>query len=371
MGTTNYDIWESVKKNVYEKTLKEIKQVIETCNGNVAEVLKYSLNAVCDVTHSVAGTFWYYDVNDTKCIVAKAVRGGADLSAIRLKPGEGIAGKVIQTGEGHKAFDVKSDSSWSSRTDEETKFVTKTMICVPMTINDYTFGCIQLVNKTDDSFFDEDDYKIATDLAECICGVIDEYKIFTEIRESEDAAVFFIRINNYDEISRHLTPKKNIELLNMYYKDIANAIVSHNGVVDFCYYDQIVGYWVDHGNDSKTIGHDTYKAVIDILDKASELNKLAYGHFKCDVDISMGISFGPVYKQEIGYGDKVVRTIVGPAVTNSKYIQSFAKEGDAYVDRDYADITGNECRIGKTKTNTGGGLFNKQAVKMEIFEILL
>ena len=71
MSGTNYDIWESVKKNVYEKTIKDIRKAVEECNGNVSEVLGFSLNAVCDVTHSVAGTFWYYDVNDTHCIVAK------------------------------------------------------------------------------------------------------------------------------------------------------------------------------------------------------------------------------------------------------------------------------------------------------------
>lgn len=368
MSGTNYDIWESVKKNVYEKTIKDIRKAVEECNGNVSEVLGFSLNAVCDVTHSVAGTFWYYDVNDTHCIVAKAVRGGADLSQIRLQPGEGIAGKVIKEGQGYKNYDVRNDPNWSSKTDSKTSFVTKSMICIPMTINNYTFGCIQLINKTDDSYFDDDDYQIAIELANSICDVIDEYKIFSEIKDSEKAAVMFIKINNYDEICDILQPKANIELLNMFYKDLSSKIIENNGSVDFCYYDQIVGYWVDGGDDADKIGSDVYKAVQEVLKAADSLDKLAYGHFKCKIDISLGISYDEVYKQNIGYGDAMTRTIVGPAISNARSIQSCAKEGKAYVDRDFAEITGKECKIGKAKV--GGGLFGKSNNK-EIYEILL
>lgn len=370
MEVNNYDIWESVKKNVYDKTIKEVRKTIENCNGNVGEVLKFSLDAICDVTHSVAGTFWYYDVNDTQAIVAKAVRGGADLSAIRLKPGEGIAGKVIETGAGYKVFDVKNDANWSSKTDSETSFVTKTMICVPMTINDYTFGCIQLINKTDDSYFDEDDYLIAVELANSISDVIDEYKIFSEIKDFENAAVMFIKINNYDEISNRLQPKANIELLNMFYNDLASKIIGCNGTVDCCFYDQIIGYWIDRGNNTQQVGTDAYKAVQEVLKAADSLNKLAYGHFKCRVDISLGISYAPIYKQSIGYGDIQTRTIVGPAICKARSIQSKAKEGKAYVDGDFADITGKECKIGKTKSNSGG-LFGKGNSDNEVYEILL
>ena len=369
MAINNYEIWESVKKNVYEKAIKDVRNFIEESDGNVSEVLKFSLNAVCDVTRSVAGTFWYYDVNDTQCIVAKAVRGGADLSAIRLQPGEGIAGKVIKEGVGYKQFDVRNDPNWSSSTDSKTNFVTKSMICVPMTINDYTFGCIQLINKTDDSYFDDDDYQLAIDLADSISAVIDEYKIFSEIKDFEDAAVFFVKINNYDQISNLLEPKTNIELLNMFYKDISSKIVANKGTVDLCYYDQIIGYWIDNGNRSDEIGAETYKAVKEVLAAADSLNKLAFGHFKCRIDISMGISYGPVYKQTIGYEEAKTRTIVGQGVTNARLIQSYAKEGKAYVDREYADITGKECKIGKVKVNSG--LFSKGNNDKEIFEILL
>lgn len=371
MNYTNYDIWESVKKNVYEKTIKEIKQVIETCNGNVAEVLKFSLDTVCDVTHSVAGTFWYYDVNDTKCIVAKAVRGGADLSNIRLKLGEGIAGKVINEGEGYKCFDVQHDPNWSSKADSDTKFVTKTMICVPMTINGYTFGCIQLVNKTDDSFFDEDDYQIATELAANICGVIDEYKIFTEIKDYEDCAVFSIRINNYKEICQLIKPKASINLLNTYYKEVIPLIIENGGVVDSVFYDEIIGYWIDHGRDSKTIGDDSYKCVKALNKAFDNLIKLAYGYFKCNLDVSVGISYGPVYKQELGFKDIKLRTIVGPAIINAEELQAQADNGRFFVNRDYAEITGNECRIAKVKSNIGGLFKKNKDIDTGVYEIIL
>lgn len=367
MNVNNYDIWESVKKNVYDKTIKDVKEVIENCEGDVGKVLKFALDSMCEVTHSVAGTFWYYDVNDTKCIVAKAVRGGADLSNIRLKPGEGIAGKVISEGKGYKNYDVRNDPNWSSKTDSETNFVTKTMICVPMTVNNYTFGCIQLINKLDDSYFDDDDFNIASELADNISDVIDKYKIFSEIRDFEDAAVMCIRINNYDQISQNLEPKKNIELLNTFYGDLTSIITNNNGGYAF-FYNQIIAYWINRRNNEKEIGADTYKCVKEVLKASDSISKIAYGHYKCNVDVSIGISYGPVYCQEIGVEDNKVRTVVGSTVNNATNIQSYAKEGKAYVDREYAEITGKDCRIGKVKV--GGGLFSKGS-SSDLYEILL
>lgn len=368
MDVNNYDIWESVKKNVYDKTIKEVKEVIENCNGDIGEVLKFSLDSMCDVTHSVAGTFWYYDVNNTKCIVAKAVRGGADLSNIRLKPGEGIAGKVIAEGKGYKNFDVRKDPNWSSKTDSETKFVTKTMICVPMTANGYTFGCIQLINKTDDSYFDDDDYDIAIELANNISDVIDKYKIFSEIRDFEDAAVMCIRINNFDQLSQKLKPKQVIELLNSFYNDISKQVVDNNGSYIF-FYDQIIAYWINRTNNEKQIGNDTFTCVKSVLKAADSLSKISYGYYKCNVDISIGISYGPVYCQDIGTEDNKIRTAVGNTVNNAINIQTHAKEGKVYIDREYAEITGKECRVGKVKSS--GGLFNKNNDGLELYEILL
>ena len=84
---------------------------------------------------------------------------------IDYNTGEGIAGAVVESGKTTVVKDCKSDERWAGRFDAKTGFVTRSMICVPL-LNKYeVIGCIQIINKTDGSLYDDEDVKICKDLA--------------------------------------------------------------------------------------------------------------------------------------------------------------------------------------------------------------
>lgn len=76
---------------------------------------------------------------------------------IRLKLGEGIAGKVAKTGETVLIEDVSKSKEFSSRVDKASGFVTKSIVAVPIEFGSRIFGVIQLINKADGSNFSEQD----------------------------------------------------------------------------------------------------------------------------------------------------------------------------------------------------------------------
>lgn len=76
---------------------------------------------------------------------------------IRLKLGEGIAGKVAKTGETILLEDVSKSKEFSTKVDKASGFVTKSIVAVPIQFNDRIFGVIQLINKADGSNFSEQD----------------------------------------------------------------------------------------------------------------------------------------------------------------------------------------------------------------------
>ena len=72
------------------------------------------------------------------------------LEEISLPLGQGIVGHVINTGETAFIADVQNDPRHSAKMDQDTGFVTVSMIAVPLKVDDEVVGCIQVLNKAEE-----------------------------------------------------------------------------------------------------------------------------------------------------------------------------------------------------------------------------
>jgi diguanylate cyclase (GGDEF)-like protein len=77
---------------------------------------------------------------------------GKDLSAFRVKIGEGIAGWVAQTGKPTIVNDVARDPRFARRFDSETQFKTRSMLCAPLISRGRTIGVVQVINRLGGNF---------------------------------------------------------------------------------------------------------------------------------------------------------------------------------------------------------------------------
>ena len=157
-------LWGAMKGSHYKRTIDQLTRSIRDTNS-LEDALQTALDMVMHAVHAETGTFWFYDRFKVGRICAKAVCGASDLSAIRLLPGEGIAGQVIQSGKSVIIQNCQADPRWAGRVDQKTGFQTKSMICVPLALEDVVFGCIQIINKTDGVAFDEEDLTFVERLA--------------------------------------------------------------------------------------------------------------------------------------------------------------------------------------------------------------
>lgn len=164
MGMEIQSTCKANKDSHYERTIAVLENEIENA-GNLNEALSIALNCVVKASYAVAGTFWFYDRFGDDRIHPKAIYGGADLGDFSLALGEGIAGQVIAHNKSAIVQDCQSDPRWAGKADKRTGFTTKTMICVPLRYQQYTFGCIQIINKTDDLLFDDKDLQFVEKLA--------------------------------------------------------------------------------------------------------------------------------------------------------------------------------------------------------------
>lgn len=115
------------------------------------------------------------------------------LRNIRIKLGEGIAGTVAQTGEPVLVPDIEGDPRFNRQIDEITGFVTRSLICLPLKIQDSVIGVIEVVNPEDPSLFDETSMPALSILADFVAIAIANARIHREM----EALTFIDDVTGY------------------------------------------------------------------------------------------------------------------------------------------------------------------------------
>ena len=106
---------------------------------------------------------------------------GKSVREIRLKLGQGIAGHVAKTGQPIIVNDVQGDSHFSSQADKQSGFVTRNMVCVPVTAKGKLLGVLQAINKQTGGDFEENDLQDFIALGHQVGIAIENANLYEEI----------------------------------------------------------------------------------------------------------------------------------------------------------------------------------------------
>src|ERR1017187_9159641 len=98
----------------------------------LAELLTSVLELASRVVDAETASLLLLDEATQELYFDVALGLGDDLSKVRLKLGQGIAGAVAQTRKPEIINDARADPRWSPRMDEQTGFVTRSILAVPI-----------------------------------------------------------------------------------------------------------------------------------------------------------------------------------------------------------------------------------------------
>lgn len=102
---------------------------------------------------------------------------------LRVKPGQGIAGLVFETGRSLLVKNVDQDPRFTER--QRARYKTKSLICVPLRIDQRKIGVINLTDKIGDGF-DENDLRLVESIASHASVALDRtdyYKMSEDLRK--------------------------------------------------------------------------------------------------------------------------------------------------------------------------------------------
>ena len=129
-----------------------------------------ALRAIADAgaaaLHVAAASIALHDPS-TDRLVFRAAAGvrGEGVVGLAIAPNEGIAGYVFSTGQPLAVADVATDPRFERGTAEQTGYVPRSLLAVPLVDGDGTIGVMEWLDRTDGEPFDLGDIAVATRVA--------------------------------------------------------------------------------------------------------------------------------------------------------------------------------------------------------------
>lgn len=176
----------NVSQRTRQKTLDTLLKFSAVINSSldIEDVLNQSMRWAEEFMNAEASTVYELD-EDEDLLFIRVARGDKKdtVRRIRLQVGEGIAGRVVQTGQPIVIQDVNKEKNFSDRFDRQTGFRTRSMLCVPLTLRDRPIGALQVLNKKSGKRFTDSDLALLTAMAQHIAVALENARLYTRLNK--------------------------------------------------------------------------------------------------------------------------------------------------------------------------------------------
>jgi sigma-B regulation protein RsbU (phosphoserine phosphatase) len=108
--------------------------------------LRHALASIVRHVGAEAGSLWMLEPGGRELLCVASV-GAHPITGARLASSEGILGRCVRENAGQRVLDVRRDPHFARRIDEQSGFVTRSILCAPMAFSDRVLGAIELINK--------------------------------------------------------------------------------------------------------------------------------------------------------------------------------------------------------------------------------
>jgi sigma-B regulation protein RsbU (phosphoserine phosphatase) len=123
--------------------------------------LERALASIAKHLDAEAGSLWLLDL-DREDLHCRASVGPNPITGIHLPMTKGIIGRSVAENTCQCVFDAKVDPAFSTKADNESGMVTRSLLCAPMSFSDQRIGAIELINRRggDGCFAEKDVYPL-------------------------------------------------------------------------------------------------------------------------------------------------------------------------------------------------------------------
>ncbi|MEO0129853.1 MAG: HD domain-containing phosphohydrolase [candidate division WOR-3 bacterium] len=180
-----------MKSKIYElkKKIRDLETLIDaslvfSSTLDIDTLINIILQKAEELMDAEASSVFRIDEekNELYFITARGEKG-KEVKEIRIPMGKGIVGWVAQHKKPLLVPDVTKDPRWFSGVDKKTKFVTRSILAVPLMVKGKIIGVAEVLNKRGNKQFNEDDLEMYLALANQIAIAIENASLYKELDE--------------------------------------------------------------------------------------------------------------------------------------------------------------------------------------------
>ena len=128
-----------------------------------AAVLRSVVDATVVLFGAEAASIALYDPATDRLVFRVAAGSQGDgVVGLSITPAEGVAGYVFTTGQPMALSDVATDARFGRQAAEQTGYVPRSLVAVPLLDDEGTIGVLEVLDKRDEAAFDLRDVELAT-----------------------------------------------------------------------------------------------------------------------------------------------------------------------------------------------------------------
>jgi sigma-B regulation protein RsbU (phosphoserine phosphatase) len=131
---------------------------------DIEATLRHGLMRITERVGAEAASLFLMDA-DTGDLVCHACAGPTDVTGLRLPEGAGIVWRTVLENAPQMVEDTRSDPDFAAAVDRSTGFVTRSILCAPLSVRGERLGAIELFNKREARSFSAGDRQLLQALA--------------------------------------------------------------------------------------------------------------------------------------------------------------------------------------------------------------
>ena len=167
--------------------------------NNVARTLSATLNLEVVLTKVMEQVDEMLDVEAGSLLLTDAATGDLvfqialgekadEVKPFRVPKGQGIAGEVALTGQPLVIADMGQDERHFKALDEKTQFISRNTLCVPLILHDQTIGVLQVLNKKEGDFT-QNDIDLLSSIASYAAIAIENARLYESLEAEHSRTI--------------------------------------------------------------------------------------------------------------------------------------------------------------------------------------
>jgi len=172
---------------------------------DINETLSKALAHIAQHMDAEAASLFLLE-HDDRDLVCRVCCGPVNIVGLNLASDAGIVGRSVQDNRCAMVRDVRLDPDFSRAVDERTGFVTRSILCAPLSVKDRRVGAIELINKCGgDGLFSDQDRNGLQVLASSAALAIINTRLTAQLIEQEKVRR---ELELAADIQRNLLPRR-------------------------------------------------------------------------------------------------------------------------------------------------------------------